>query len=119
MLDEKTGRPKLEMQGSNGGAEMQGSQGGVEMEGSRPPLEMAGSSGGFEMEGNHGAAEMDARGPHEVYELPADYGGSAETREVETPVETPVAPPRTQSRGARTPRRGKESGRWSFIRGRD
>ncbi len=97
VLDEKPGRPRLEMQGSSGGAEM---------EGSRPHLEMQGSEGGVEMEGSHGAAEMSAH-PNEVYELPANYGH----RELSTDRE-PSQRRRAQSR------RGRESNRWSFVRGR-
>jgi hypothetical protein len=97
--DDKSGRPKLEMQGS---------QGGVEMEGSRPQLEMPGSEGGAEMEGSHGAAEMSAH-PHEVYELPADDG----LRELSAERE----PRQAQSRKGSGNRRGRQSNRWSFVRG--
>ena len=106
-IDEKTGRPKLEMHGSQGGVEMAGSQGGVEM---------PGSHGGHEMEGSHGAAEMSAQ-PHEVFELPADFKGrelSAESEGSQT-----QAPSRTGS----TPRSGRGSQResrrpFSFQRGK-
>ena len=108
-LDEKTGKPKLEMHGS---------QGGVEMEGSRPHLEMQGSEGGVEMEGNHGAAEMSAH-PPEVHELPADYGH----RELSAEREDVAHASRSQPpRRGPTPRRRsdsrRESKRWSFISGR-
>lgn len=99
-LDEKSERPKLEMQGS---------QGGVEMEGSRPHLEMQGSEGGVEMEGSHGATEMPAH-PHEVYELPADNGHRELSAERE--------PRQAQSRRGLANRGGRQSNRWSFVRGR-
>lgn len=95
-LDEETGRPKLEMHGSQGGVEMPASQGAVEM---------AGSHAGAEMEGSHGAAEMAAP---EVYELPADYGGR------ELSAERKGARP---TRSGSTPRSGRGIRPFSFLRG--
>ena len=95
-LDEKTGRLQLEMRGSQGGVEMPASQGAVEM---------AGSHGGAEMDGNHGAAEMAAP---EMYELPADYGDrglSVERHETRS------------TRSGSTPRSGRRTRPFSFLRG--
>ena len=105
--DEKTGRPKLEMHGSQGGVEMAGSQGGVEM---------PGSHGGHEMPGSDGAVEMSAH-PREVFELPADSGGrELSAKRDETQQQTP-------SRTGSTPRSGRGSRReghrpFSFVRGK-